>query len=130
METPVRERSLPELLTEITSDLQRLIRDEIRLARTELSARLRGATVGAVWLALAGALALVGVSFFAVATFFALFLVIPGWAAGLVTAVAFLILAGIAALIGRSRLSPERLRPEQTIRSLEEDREWLERRVR
>ncbi len=130
MEAEVRERSLPELLGEITGDVQRLVRDELRLARIELTRNLREAAVGAGLIGVAGALAFIGVWFVAMAIFFALFLVIPGWAAGLVTAAFFLILAGGALLIGRSRLRPSEIVPEQTIRSLQEDREWLEREIR
>ena len=123
----VRERSLPELLSEIMSDVQRLVRDEVQLARAELTRGLRELAVGAASFVVAGILGLFGVAFIGVAIFYALFLAMPGWAAGLVTAALFLILAGIAFYVGRSRLKPSELVPEETIRTLEEDREWIAR---
>ena len=130
MEPQARERSLTDLVGEISGDIQRLIRDEVRLARVELTQNLREAAVGFAGLAVAAAMAYLGVAFTGVAVFFAIFLAIPGWAAGLAVAVGFFILAALAFVVGRQRLKPSRLRPEQTIESLEEDREWLERHVR
>ncbi len=126
----VGERPLTDLVSEITGDVQRLVRDEIRLARVEISRNFREAAVGVAGIAFGAAMAYLGIAFVGLAVFWAIFLAIPGWAAGLSVAVGFFILAGIAFLVGRSRLKPSRLLPEQTIESLEEDREWLERRVR
>jgi uncharacterized membrane protein YqjE len=126
-----RERPpVSELVGEITGDVQRLIRDEIRLARLELTQSLREGAIGAAGLVIAGAMAYLGVWFVGLAVFWAIFLAIPGWAASLSVAVGFFIIAAIALLYGRSRLKPSQLRPEQTIETLEEDREWLERRIR
>lgn len=126
----VRERPLSELLGEITSDVQRLIRDEVRLARMELMRNAREAAIGAAGLAVAAAMAYLGVWFLGLAVFFAIFLAIPGWAAGLSVSVGFFIIAALAFIVGRRMLRPSELRPEQTIQTLEEDREWLERRIR
>jgi uncharacterized membrane protein YqjE len=126
-----RERPpVSELVGEITGDVQRLVRDEIRLARIELTQSLREGAIGAAGLVVAGAMAYLGVWFVGLAVFWAIFLAIPGWAASLSVAAGFFIIAGIALLYGRSRLKPSQLRPEQTIETLEEDREWLERRIR
>lgn len=126
----VGERSVPDLVGEILGDVRRLVRDEVRLARVEITQSLRQAAVGAAGLVVAAALAYLGVWFLGLAVFWAIFLAIPGWAAGLAVAFGFFILAGLALLIGYQLLKPSRLRPEQTIESLEEDREWLERHTR
>lgn len=130
MEAEVRERSLTDLVGEIGSDAQRLIRDEIRLARAELTQNLREAALGLAGVVVAGAMAYLGIWFVGLAVFWAIFLAIPGWAAALSVAVGYFIVAGIALLVARSRLKPSQLRPDQTIETLEEDREWLERRGR
>ncbi len=126
----VRERSLTDLVAEIMRDLQRLVRDEVRLARTEISESIADVAMGAAALGVAAVMAFLGVAFIGVAVFFALLLALPGWASGLLVAAGFFILAAIAFFVGRSQLKMSRLRPEQTIRSLEEDREWLESRLR
>lgn len=122
----VGERPLTELFGEITGDIQRLIRDEVRLARIEITRNLQQAAIGAAGIAVAAGLAYLGIAFTGVAVFFAIFLAIPGWAAGLAVAAGYFILAAIALAIGYQRLRPSRLAPRQTIESLEEDREWLE----
>lgn len=126
----VRERSLADLVGEITGDVQRLVRDELRLARVEITQNAREAAVGLGGLVVAGAMAYLGVWFIGLAVFWAIFLVIPGWAAALAVAVGYFIIAAIALAVGRQRLKPSQLMPEQTIETLEEDREWLERRTR
>jgi len=130
MEPEVRERSLSDLMGELSGDIQRLIRDELRLARVELRQSLRGAAMGLGSMALAGAMAYLGIWFIGLAVFWAIFLAIPGWAAALAVAVGYFIVAALAFMIGRQRLKPSELKPEQTIETLEEGREWLERRVR
>jgi uncharacterized membrane protein YqjE len=130
METKVRERSLTDLVEEIMGDVQRLIRQEVRLARVELTESLRQLALGVVGLVVAAALAYLGIWFAGLAVFFAIFLAVPGWAAGLAVAAGFLILAAFAFALGYQRLRLTQLKPGETIESLEEDREWLERRVR
>ncbi len=126
----VRERSVADTVSEITGDVQRLIRDEVRLAQVELTQNLRQAAIGAAGFVVAAALAYLGVAFIGQAVFWAIFLAIPGWAAALSVAVGFFIVAALALYVGRRRLRPSQITPRQTIETLEEDREWLERRAR
>lgn len=123
----VREPPVTDLVREILGDVQRLIRDEVRLARVELMQSLQEAAIGIGAVAIAGVFGLLAIAFVGVAIFYALALVIPLWAAGLAV-VGFYGLLALGALgIAQNRLRPSSLRPEQTIESLEEDREWLER---
>lgn len=123
----VREPPVTDLLKEILGDVRRLVRDEVQLARTELKQSLQQAAIGLGAAAIAGVFGLLALAFVGVAVLFALALVIPLWAAGLVVVGFYTVLAGIALLAARQLLKPSSLRPEQTIESLEEDREWLER---
>lgn len=130
MEEQIRERPLTDLVGEIMGDVQRLVRDEVKLARAEITRSIQQVAVGAAAIAIAAALGYLGVLFIGFAVFWAIFLAIPGWAAALAVAVGFFILAGIALFVGYQRLKPSRLAPRETLETLEEDREWLERRVR
>lgn len=120
-------RDLSSLTGEILGDVQRLIRDEVRLARAELTQSLQRAALGIGAVVIAGALGLLALAFVGVAIFYALALVIPLWAAGLVVVGFYGFLAIAALLFARNNLKPSSLVPEQTIESLQEDREWLER---
>ncbi len=125
--TEVRQPPVTDVVREILSDVQRLIRDEIRLARVELTQSLQQIAVGLGAVVMAGLFGLLAVAFVGVALFYALALVIPLWAAGLSVVGFYGFLAIAALLVARSQLRPSNLVPEQTIESLEEDREWLER---
>mgnify|MGYP000377394082 CR=1 FL=1 len=59
----VRESSLTGLVSEIMGDVQRLVRDEVQLARVEITESIRELLVGATALAVAGLLAYLGLAF-------------------------------------------------------------------
>jgi len=123
----VREPSVSDIVGHMLGDIQRLIRDEVRLARIEMLENLRGAAMGLAAVGLAAVFGLLAIAFLGVAVFYALALVIPLWAAGLTTVGFYALLAGATLLLARSRLRPSSLIPEQTIETLREGREWLER---
>jgi hypothetical protein len=114
------ERTLGQLVAQASEDLTSLVRAEIALAKAELRADARNAAVGGGLLGAAGYLGLLG-SITAVVTV-AYALVAAGlraWLAFLIVTVALLLVAGILALVGRSRF--KRLRPpERTIRTTRE----------
>lgn len=89
----------------VVDDLRGLVQAEIALARAELQSQLQDKAVGiglflaaavAGWLALQGLLITLG---------FVIALFLPGWAAALIVTVLLVVVAGIAALIGRRKLS-------------------------
>lgn len=96
--------STAELVQNLASQVATLVRTELRLARAEMQAKARGLAVGAgLMAAAAGLLFFAGAA--AVATVvLALALVLPGWAAALITAAGLMLLAGAVVLIGRSKL--------------------------
>jgi hypothetical protein len=114
------ERTLGQLVAQASEDLTSLVRAEIALAKAELRADARNAALGAGLFGAAGYLGLLG-SITAVITV-AYALVAAGlraWLAFLIVTVALLLVAGILALVGRSRF--KRLRPpERTIRTTKE----------
>ncbi|ROT33242.1 phage holin family protein [Micromonospora sp. HM5-17] len=101
---PVAEQSTAELVQRATEQLSRLVRDELALARIELTEKGRQAGIGVGLLGGGGVLALCGLGVLAAAAVLALALVIPGWAAALVVAGAFFLLGGVVALSGRRRM--------------------------
>lgn len=97
-------RPLPQLTRDALDQLRRLFAAEFALLRAELTAKAKAAGIGAGLLV--GALVFV---FFAVgvliaAAVFAFALIVPGWLAALIVAGILIVLAIIAALIGRSAL--------------------------
>jgi Na+/glutamate symporter len=123
-------RTTAEIIQDIGSTLQDMVRSEIRMARTEMTDRAKKFSRAAVVLA-AGVvlLAVAGALIIATATA-ALAVAIPVWAACLVMAVLLAIIGGGMAAAGRTRIRRANMKPVQTINSLREDVEWLKRQTR
>lgn len=122
-------RRLPELVRSIGSDLSLLVRQQGELAKQELGEMAEAKAKGAGFLAAAAVLGLFVVGFVGLAAAAALDLVLPRWAALLIVGVAYLLLAGIAALIGRRELGTS-VSPEQTKQTVKEDVEWAKQQLR
>jgi hypothetical protein len=102
--TGTTDPSLGELVGSVTSDLSRLVRDELRLAQAEVTAKAKTAGVGVGAFGAAGVLALYAVGLLLATAVLALSTVLPGWLAALIVAVVVLVVAGIAALVGKKKV--------------------------
>ncbi|MER7108354.1 phage holin family protein [Streptomyces sp. NPDC000229] len=116
--------SIGDLLSEISTDLSQLVRDEIELAKAEIKqeSTKAGKAVGMLGGAgYAGHLVLLLGSFTII---FALANVMDiAWAALIVTAV-WAVVAAVLYSSGRKRLRTVNLKPEQTVETLKEDAKW------
>jgi uncharacterized membrane protein YqjE len=125
VETDLPRESFGELLGQLANNSAALVRDEIDLAKQEMSekiARLRSAVTLIAIGAVVGILALLPL--LAAATIGLGHLVGMGTSA-LIIGVALALIAGVIAITGIGRLRRTSLKPEQTIETLEEDKEWL-----
>jgi len=122
------QRSMGSLLRDLAEGSATLVKNEVRLARLEVSTMLRAVGIGTAEIAVGGVLALLGIL-----AFFTGLVLLPGdqwlrdryWLAALIVT---LIAGGVAAWFakqGLALLSPRRLAPDETIASLKEDKEWL-----
>lgn len=100
---PTADASIGELMSQLSTQTSRLIRDEMRLAQKEFQESARHAGIGAGLFSVAGLLAFFGAATFIAAAVAALSLVLPVWAAALIVGAVLFIAAGIAALIGRNQ---------------------------
>jgi hypothetical protein len=101
---PVTEQSTAELVQRASEQISRLVRDEIALAKAELSEKGKHAGIGLGLFGGGGVLALYGTGA-AVATLIIVFhLFLPLWLAALIITVACFLLAGVMAMIGRSQV--------------------------
>jgi hypothetical protein len=121
----VSQRSLGELLGEVTSDLSKLVSQEIALAKAEVAVEAKKA--GRIAGAFGGA---AGAGYFAVlfASLWLMFLLASAfdsltWAA-LVVTVLYAAVAAVLALKGRTSLKTLNPKPEKTIETLKEDAQW------
>ena len=117
MSTP--DASVGELLTRLSAQTSRLVRDELKLAQQEMRESLRHAGKGAGLISAAGLLAFLGAATLIAAAGAALSLVLPMWAAALIVGVVLLAAAAVAALVSRrevERVTPPVPRTVETVR--------------
>ena len=111
------ERTLGQLVAQASDDLSGIVRAEIALAKAELRVDAKNAALGGGMFGAAGYLGLLASILLVIAAAYGLVAAgLSPWLAFLIVSVALLVVAGILALIGRSRvrkLGP----PERTIRN-------------
>lgn len=98
-------RSVTELVEDATSQLTRLVRDEIQLARLEMQDKTKGVAKGAGMAGAGGLLAFYGGAALVAAAVLALALVLPDWAAALIVGAVLLSLGAGLALLGKKNVS-------------------------
>src|SRR2546421_5113370 len=94
------EASTAELVRLAAEQTSRLVRDELQLARAEMSVKARRFGTGAGLFGAAGIVALYGVGALIAALILALALAMPPWLAALIVAVVLLAVSGVMALLG------------------------------
>lgn len=97
--------STGELVSQLSTEISQLVRDELRLAQVEVSGKAKQAGIGVGMFGAAGILALYGVGALIATAILALSLAIDAWLAALIVAVVVLAVAGVAALLGKNRVS-------------------------
>lgn len=120
-----QERTIGQLVAQVTDDLRFIVRKEIELARTEISAQLGIAGKGAGMLATAGVLALYGLGLLFIALSLVIAIWLPAWAGFLIMAVVLFIVTAILALVGRRALNKVNPRPERAIAQAHETADAL-----
>lgn len=102
--TAVEDRSIAQLVQDMSEQTRRLVRDELVLATEELKQKGKRAGIGAGMTGAAGVMALFGAGTLVACAVLALALVLPGWAAALIIGAALLAVAGLAAMLGTKKL--------------------------
>ncbi|WP_410659371.1 phage holin family protein [Amycolatopsis sp. lyj-112] len=119
---PADDRSVGELVSDLSDEVKHLVRDEMRLAVFELQRKGKRMGLGAGLFGAAGILALFGAGTLIAAVVLALALVMPAWLAAVVTGVGLLLIAGLSAMVGRKEVaSATPPLPEEAIKGVRED---------
>jgi VIT1/CCC1 family predicted Fe2+/Mn2+ transporter len=118
---PRADASVGELVSQLSAQTSRLIRDEMKLAQAEFRDAAKHAGLGAGLLSVAGLLAILGLATFVTSAVAALALVLPLWAAALVVGLILFAAAGIAGLVSKKQIEQTTPVPEQTVASVKED---------
>jgi hypothetical protein len=131
------ERSIGQLLKELTHESSTLLKQEVDLAKTEMSEKASrvGTNLGEV--AVGGAVALLGAIALVLAAVYGLGAILNNFLSPETASwLAPLIVGGILAAVGYSMikkaletLKRESLTPEKTTQSLQENKEWLKQKI-
>lgn len=125
METRRDERSLGELFSDLTRDMATLVRQEITLARVEMTQKVSVIGKNAALLAVGGAMLFAAFLALMATVIIAIAYALPWWLAALIVTV---VVAGIGlalVLKGIETLRHTALAPQQTIQSVKEDAAWM-----
>jgi phage-related minor tail protein len=114
--------STGELIGQLSDQLSRLVRDEVRLAQAEVTQKAKRLGKGAGLLGTAGVVALFGAGSLVTAAILGLATVLSGWLAAIVVAAVLFLVAAVLAFVGKKdvdRATPPL--PTETIASVQAD---------
>jgi lipopolysaccharide export LptBFGC system permease protein LptF len=127
----LRERPLGELLKQLSEQTTRLVRQELELAKAELTQKGKQAGAGAGLFGAAGAIGFLALAALTTCFILALNAVMPAWLAALLVAVVYGVVAAVLAMRGRAKVKQATPPvPEQTIETVKEDVEWAKTQMR
>ena len=124
------ERSLGDLFSDLSRETTTLVRQEVQLARAELTQSATEAARGIGMLVAGGAVAYAGLFFVLLAIVFGL--IKAGWDAwlsALVVGVVVMAIGAVLVLRARESLKPANLAPRRTVETLKEDQEWAKEQI-
>ena len=124
------ERSLGDLFSDLSRETTTLVRQEVQLAKAELTQSATEAARGIGMLVAGGAVAYAGLFFLLLAIVFGL--IEAGWDAWLSALVVGLVVVAIGAVLvlrARESLKPANLAPQKTVETLKEDAAWAKEQI-
>jgi uncharacterized membrane protein YqjE len=121
--------TLGDTISGIIGDMQQIVRGEVQLAKTEIKedAGTLGKALGMI--AAAALVGLVGFIFLMLGVTYLLNKSLEMWLAAGIVGVVLLIIAVITGMVGKNRIQEANLKPQQTIESVKEDKEWASRQI-
>ena len=129
--TDAREQSIGELVKDLATETSTLVRQELDLAKAEMTERGKRAGKGAAVLGAAALVGLLAAGALTACLVAVLDLAMATWLAALVVTVVYAAIAGALAVTGRKQIREAAPPvPEQAIDSVKEDVQWAKTRTR
>ena len=128
--TDLDNKPLGDLFSDLASEMSNLVRQEVALARVEISQKAKYAGRNIGYLVVGGAVAYAALLAVLAAVILLLDRVMPAWGAALL--VGFLVAAVGWLLIGKamSALQQMEVAPRETVESLKEDAAWVKQQIK
>ena len=119
-------RSLGQIVKELTADISTLFRSEIALLKLEIKDTVAKLGGGAAMFAGAAFVALFGVAFlFVTITLGLVALGVPAWVSSLVVTVVLFVVAGVLAMMGKKKFSQVNFVPSESVQQIKADVEAI-----
>jgi Putative Actinobacterial Holin-X, holin superfamily III len=127
----LRDHSIGELVKDLATETSTLVRQEIDLAKAEMTDRGKRAGKGVGMLAAGAVVAVLAFGALTAGLIAALDLAMPTWLAALIVTVVYGAIAAVLVQIGRKQVQEAAPPvPEETIESVKEDVQWAKSRTR
>jgi hypothetical protein len=124
------ERSLGDLFSDLARETSTLVRQEVQLAKAELTQSATEAGRGAALLAAGGLVAYAGLIFVLLAIVYGLIETgMDPWLSALIVGLVVIAIGAVLLLRGRESLKPDNLAPRKTVETLKEDRAWVQEQI-
>ena len=120
-----QDRPLGELFSELANETSTLVRQEVALAKAELSQKASQVGKNVGFLVVGGAVAYAAFLALMAAVIIGLAQVMPWWGAALLVGVVVAAAAGLLIYKALSALRAADLTPRQTVETLKEDAQWV-----
>jgi uncharacterized membrane protein YqjE len=124
------DRSIGELLAELSQKTTTLVRQEIQLAKAELTQKASRVGKDVGFLLVGGVVAYTGVLALVAAGIILLGSIIPYWLSAAIVGFVIAAVGLVLVLKGAKALRQEDPTPRETLETLQEDKEWLKDRTR
>ena len=119
------ERSIGELFSELSQKTTTLVRQEIELAKVEMSQKASRVGKNVGFLLIGGVVAYTGLLALVAAGIVLLGQVIAYWLSAAIIGVVIAAVGGVLVVKGANTLRQEEPTPRETVETLQEDKEWL-----
>ena len=129
--TQLEDRPIGDLVRQLSDQTTTLVRQEIELAKAEMTAKGKQVGMGAGAFGGAGVFGLYAVGAITACLILALSTAVAGWLAALIVGIVYAAIAGVLALIGKKKTQAGAPPvPERAISSTKEDVEWAKTRAK
>ena len=129
MANMTEQRPLGELFSELAKETATLVRHEVELAKVEMAAKAKSAGYDAAQVAIGGIISYFGALALLAALVLGLGELMPLWASALIVGLAVIAVGGVLAFFGVRALQRLDPAPRQTLRTLQENKQWLREQV-
>ncbi len=119
------EQSLGTLFSELASETSLLVRQEVALAKTELTQKASKVGKNVGFIAVGGLIGYTALLAFIAAAIIGLASFVPAWAAALIVGAVVGVIALVMIFSALNALKKTNLTPTETVESIKEDAQWL-----